>query len=95
MHVRDIAVATALVLSFVGLIGGLLLHQGGLVAVSAIVGTVATSCAVAITLVLAIVLLYRSLSGTARPLFERSWLGLVNGAVSGSALALFVWRYGS
>jgi hypothetical protein len=95
MRVLNIAVATALVLAGAGLLAGLLCHQPGLAAGSVVVGTMAVTCAVPIALVLVIVLLFRALSGTARPLFDRSWLGLVNGAVPATIWALFVWQYGS
>jgi uncharacterized membrane protein len=95
MRVLNIAVTIALVFSGTGLVGGLIWHQGGLAAASVVVGTMAITCALTIALVLGVVLLYRTLSGTARPLLERSWLGLLNGAISATVWALFVWRYGS
>jgi hypothetical protein len=95
MHFRDIAVATVLFLSGVGLALGLTLHVGGLVAASVVLGTLAVTCAVAILLVISIVLLYRSFSGTAGDLLRRSWLGLVNGAIGAAIWGLFVWSYGS
>jgi hypothetical protein len=60
----------------------------GLLGVSALLGWAISVVALGIALVLVIVLAYRSLSGTARPLLRRSWLGLVNGALGA---AVFVY----
>jgi hypothetical protein len=91
----NIAITTVLVLCGIGLLGGLALHQPALLAASVVIGTVAMTCAAVVALVLLAVLLSRSLSGTARPFLERSWLGLVNGAVAVAIWAVSVWRYGS
>jgi hypothetical protein len=85
-----VVVTAALALCCAGLLIGLVSNQSGLTALSAAVGWGFSVAAVAIALVLIIVLGFRSLSGTARPLLRRSWLGLVNGA-----LALGFWVYSS
>ena len=95
MRRLNIAITTVLMLCGVGLLGGFVLHQPAVLAASVILGTVAMTCAAAFALVLLVVLLSRSLSGTARPFLQRSWLGLVNGAVAAAIWSIFVWRYGS
>ena len=64
---------------------GFVWKQPGLLGVSALLGWCVCVVALAIAVVLLIVLAYRSLRGTARPLLRRSWLGLVNGALGAAA----------
>jgi hypothetical protein len=81
-------VTAALALCGAGLLTGIFGSQPGLLALSVMLGWALTALAVGIALVLIIVLVYRSLSGSAGPLLTRSWLGLVNGALAG-----VVWFY--
>ena len=74
-------VTAALALCGAALSIGALWKQPGLVAASVVLGWTVSVVALGIALVLVIVLAYRSLLGTARPLLRRSWLGLVNGAL--------------
>ena len=64
---------------------GFVRRDPGLLGVSALLGWCVCVVALAIAVVLLIVLAYRSLRGTARPLLRRSWLGLVNGALGAAA----------
>jgi hypothetical protein len=75
-------VTAGLALCAAGAYAGLFLHQQGLTALSVVLGWLLSVCAVAMAFVLVILLAFRSLSGSARPLFMRSWLGLVNGALA-------------
>jgi hypothetical protein len=75
-------VTTALALCGAGLLIGLVWKWPSLTALSVVLGWALSSAAVAIAAVLIIILGYRSFSGTAGPLLRRSWLGLVNGALS-------------
>ena len=77
-----VVVTAALALCFAGVLVGLGLHQQALTALSVVIGWGLSLVAIAIAFVLLIILMYRAIWGTARPLFMRSWLGLVNGALS-------------
>jgi len=81
-------VTAALALCAAAFTIGFVWKQPGLLGVSALLGWVVSIVALAIALVLVIVLAYRTVSGTARPLLKRSWLGLVNGAV-GAAVFIY------
>jgi hypothetical protein len=91
MHPFNVVVTISLALCGAGALVGFALHQPGLIGVSVFFGYWATLCAIAIALLLTIILLYRSMSGTARPLFRRSWLGLVNGAIAIGIWSASVW----
>ena len=81
-------VTAAFVLCGVGVLIGLVWNMPGLTALSVVLGWALSLTAVAVAAVLIILLAYRSLSGTARPLLRRSWLGLVN-----AVLAVGFWVY--
>ena len=81
-------VTAALALCAAAFTIGFVWKQPGLLGVSALLGWAVSVVALGIALVLVIVLAYRGLSGTARPLLRRSWLGLVNGALGA---AVFVY----
>jgi hypothetical protein len=72
-------------------IGALIGHYGpipGLLFPSVFFGWWATMGAMLIALILAIVVIYRAFSKTARPLIARHWLGFLNGGV-----ALIFWVF--
>jgi hypothetical protein len=69
---------------------GFVRRDPGLLGVSALLGWCVCVVALAIAVVLLILLAYRSLRGTARPLLRRSWLGLVNGALGAAAFVYSV-----
>jgi hypothetical protein len=83
-----LVVSATLGLCSVWVLVGAVWNQPGLSALSAVVGWGFSLAALSIALVLIIVLGYRSFSGTAGPLFHRSWLGLVN-----AILAVGFWVY--
>ena len=77
-----LAITSALVLCGAGALVGGVWPNSGLIGLSFFFGWWVTVSAMTIALVLVVILLYRSLSGSARPLLAKSWLGLLNGAVA-------------
>jgi len=82
VHPLHLAITLALVLCGAGAVVGVVWPESGLIGLSFFFGWWVTVTAMTIALVLVIILLYRSLSGSARPLLAKSWLGLLNGAVA-------------
>ena len=72
-----VVVTAALALCFAGVLVGLGLHQQALTALSVVIGWGLSLVAIAIAFVLLIILMYRAIWGTARPLFNEvvAWVG--------------------
>ena len=92
MHPAHICVSVAAGLCGIGALVGYYGPIPGLLFPSVFFGWWATMGAMLIALVLAIVVVCRAFSKTARPLIERHWLGLLNGGV---ALVFWVFFIGS
>jgi hypothetical protein len=82
VHPLHLAITSALVLCGAGALVGVVWPKSDLIGFSFFFGWWVTVSAMIIAVVLVIILLYRSLSGSARPLLAKSWLGLLNGAVA-------------
>ena len=88
MHPFHIAISTALLLSAAGLFVGLEFKQPEMVSVGVMAGWLFSGVAVSIMLALVIVLVIRAVHGNARTLFNKSWLGVLNGI---AAVLVFWW----
>ena len=82
MHPAHIAVTIAMGLCGSGALIGHFWPGSGLLAISFYLGWWATAAAIVIGFVFAVVLLYRVFSRSARPLFAKSWLALLNGGIA-------------
>jgi hypothetical protein len=90
-----IAVSVILVLCAISaLVSGWLWSWPGSLALSILVGYWVTLFAMFVAAALAVLLGVRAFSGGASALIRRSWLGLVNGALSAAAYALVIGQGG-
>jgi hypothetical protein len=88
MHPFHIAISAALLLSAIGLLLGLELKQPELVSLAVMAGWLFSVVALFAMFVLVTILAIRAVNGNARALFNKSWLGILNGI--GAAL-VFWW----
>lgn len=90
MHPAHIAVSIAAGLCGIGALVGNYWPNHELLFASAFFGWWATMGAMLIAFVLAIILAYRALSKSARPLFAKHWLALLNGGISFVFWVIFI-----
>jgi hypothetical protein len=90
MHPAHIVVSVTTVLCGIGALIGNFWPNHGLLAASVFFGWWATMVAMLIALVMGIVFAYRAFLKSARPLFARHWLALLNGGVAFVFWVLFI-----
>jgi hypothetical protein len=88
MHPFHIAISAALLVSAIGLFVGLEFNQPGIVSAGVMAGWLFSVAAVFVMFVLVIVFIIRAANGNARTLFNKSWLGVLNGI---AAVRVFWW----
>ena len=82
MHPFHIAISAALLLSATGLFLGLEFKQPEIVSVGVMAGCLFSLAAVFVMVGLVIVFAIRAGKGNARTLFNKSWLGVLNGVAA-------------
>ena len=88
MHPFHIAISVALIFSAIGLFVGLEFKQPAIVSVAIMASWLFSVAAIVVMLNLFIVFVIRTVNGNARTLFNRSWLGVLNGI---AAVLVFWW----
>jgi hypothetical protein len=90
VHPLHLIITSALVLCGAGALVGIVWPQTGLMGLSFYLGWWVTVIAIAVAATLIVILLYRSLSGSAGPLLARSWLAFLNGAIAVGSWVLVI-----